>query len=564
MHHTHPDTSVQDVGCRGMVPSTVLRHRKTNPLTPYKPDVWHRQLERHGLLGRYPELYLSLTQGFNVGVPSIQQTYIPPNSSLINKYPEVYEEIVETEFQKVRYLGPFSRAEFKSLIRPFQSSPLSLVTKPGKPGKYHMVHDFSHLHLSCTNPVQSINSAISSQDFPCTWGTFSMVCLIIYRLPPGSQASIQDVSEAYQTIPVHHSQWPGLVVQLQGEDHFAANTNNSFGLASAGGAHGLLADAGADIFHTNRIGPLSKWVDDHIFFYLPRQHLETYNNQRRSWSQMVTKNGGRIHEASRIWYKGDAMPDRRLEEFDEDMAAPLGDLANTSTHPPSDASFTYANVDINLLSKELSIPWESSKMIPFAMVVPYLGFLWDLDARTVVVPTEKKAKYLDAIEEWHQKPRHTLVEVQGLYGKLLHTSLVIPTGRAYLTTLETMLSGFNNCPFVPHTPPCNTSNDLEWWTDLLKSPSLSRPIPGPVPLSDLQAFSDASSGFGIGIALGHRRRAWHLLPGWKSDGRDIGWAEAIGFELLMLYIISSSNSSSHFKVYRDNKGVVKGWWKGRS
>ena len=107
MDHTHPDTSVQDVGRRGMVPSTVLRHRKTNPLTPYKPDAWRRQLERHGLLGRYPDLYLSLTQGFDVGVPSIQQTYIPPNSSLINKYPEVYEEIVETEFQKGRYLGPF-------------------------------------------------------------------------------------------------------------------------------------------------------------------------------------------------------------------------------------------------------------------------------------------------------------------------------------------------------------------------------------------------------------------------------------------------------------------------
>ena len=206
------------------------------------------------------------------------------------------------------------------------------------------------------------------------------------------------------------------------------------------------------------------------------------------------------------------MPDGRLEEFDEDMAAPIRDLANTSSRSPYDASFTYADVDIDLLSEELGIPWESSKTIPFSVVVPYLGFLWDLDARTVAVPTEKKAKYLSAIEEWHQKPRHTLVEVQGLYGKLFHTSLVIPAGRAYLTTLETMLSGFNNCPFVPHTPPCNTSSDLEWWTDLLGSSSLSRPIPGPVPLSDLQAFSDASSGFGIGITLGHRWRAWRLLP----------------------------------------------------
>ena len=71
----------------------------------------------------------------------------------------------------------------------------------------------------------------------------------------------------------------------------------------------------------------------------------------------------------------------------------------------------------------------------------------------VAVPTEKKEKYLNMIEEWCQKPKHTLVKVQGLYGKLLHTSLGIPVGRAYLTALEAMLSGFNNCPFVPTPRP---------------------------------------------------------------------------------------------------------------
>ena len=110
------------------------------------------------------------------------------------------------------------------------------------------------------------------------------------------------------------------------------------------------------------------------------------------------------------------------------MAAPLCNLTKASTHHPDNTSFNYADVDIDLLSEELSIPWELSKMIPFSMVVPYRGFLWDLNACTVAVPTEKKAKYLDTIEEWCQKPRHMLVEVQGLYGKLLHTSLVIPAG----------------------------------------------------------------------------------------------------------------------------------------
>ena len=36
----------------------------------------------------------------------------------------------------------------------------------------------------------------------------------------------------------------------------------------------------------------------------------------------VKTNGGRIHEGSQIWYRGDTMPDGWPEEFDEDMATP--------------------------------------------------------------------------------------------------------------------------------------------------------------------------------------------------------------------------------------------------
>jgi len=98
--------------------------------------------------------------------------------------------------------------------------------------------------------------------------------------------------EAYRTIPAHHSQRPCLVVHLQEDDSFAANIFNNFGLTSAGGTHGLLADAGTDIFRANGIGPLSKWVDDHIFFRIPCCHLDTYNSQHHSWCQLVASNGG--------------------------------------------------------------------------------------------------------------------------------------------------------------------------------------------------------------------------------------------------------------------------------
>ena len=350
---TPPDTRVQVVESLATEPSLVLLHRKLNPLTPYNPDAWLGQLKYHSILDKYPSLYHSLTHGFNFGIPSISQTYTPSNNPSIYKYPEAYNEIVENEFWKGRYIGPFSQAELEALIGPFQSSPLSLVDKPGKPGKYRAVHDFSHPHLSNKNPIPSINSAISSHDFPCTWGTFSTVCLIIYRLPPGSQASIRDISEAYRTIPAHYQQWPGLVVRLREENSFAANINNNFGLTSAGGAHGHLADAGCDIIRANGIGPLSKWVDDHIFFRIPHPHLSNYNAKHHIWHQTVMDNGGQIHEGSRLWFRGDTMVDERPEEFDKDMAFPLRDLSCTSPRSLIDAQFTYADANIDYISNKL-------------------------------------------------------------------------------------------------------------------------------------------------------------------------------------------------------------------
>ena len=119
---------------------------------------------------------------------------------------------------------------------------------------------------------------------------------------------MRDVVEAYRTIPVIPAQWPGLVIHLQGEDQYAINVCNDFGLTSAGGIYGMLANAGADIFCSNSIGPLSKWVDNHIFFRIPRLSLSDYNAKRAVWCSEIQADGGRRQDAQphMVWGKGTA------------------------------------------------------------------------------------------------------------------------------------------------------------------------------------------------------------------------------------------------------------------
>ena len=187
-----------------------------------------------------------------------------------------------------------------------------------------------------------------------------------------------------------------------------------------------------------------------------------------------------------------------------------------------------------------------------------------MENKTVSIPAAKKQKYPVAIKDWKGQPTHTLAEVQKLYGKLLHACSVIPAGRTYLTTLERFMANFNNSPFVPRTPPRGTATDLKWWERTLSQPSVSRAILIPNFILDSAAYSDASSAVGIGITIGDQWRAWRLLPGWKTDGRDIGWAEAVGFLFLITALSENAQQNTYIKVYGDNRGVVEGWWKGRS
>ena len=125
------------------------------------------------------------------------------------------------------------------------------------------------------------------------------------------------------------------------------------------------------------------------------------------------------------------------------------------------------------------------------------------------------------------------------------------------------MSMCHECPFTPQHSPRHLADNLTWWKSLLARPELSREIPSGRHFTNVSGFSDASSIIGVGIVLGDRWRAWRLLPGWNEDGRDIGWAEVVGMELLIRSIVQY-NAPPGIKIFGDNNGVIKGWWTGRS
>lgn len=542
-----------------------LERRKHRALTPYDPDTWETRLTQAGLIDRYPLIPDGLRRGFILNFPVITTTQTPPNKESIIIYKNEFQSIINSELQKQRYIGPCTAAEIETLIGPFQSSPLSIIPKPGKPGRFRVIQDYSFPHSEATTfPNPSINSSINPDDFPSTWGTFYSTALLISRLPPGSQIATRDVSEAYRTIPLHPSQWPGAVVRIS-DSEFCIDTCTCFGVSPSAGAYGHLADAGLDIFRSQGIGPMSRWVDDHLFFRIRTEFLEQYNEQRRRWHADITERG-QHHDGGRIWFGGHIFDDGTVEQFDEDCRFPILDLSNSSPRSAEDKLFSFNFDDINRSSADTRTPWEAQKDANFAYCNPYIGLMWDLERNLVYFSDEKKAKYSRAVREWQDRTTHVLLDVQKLHGKLLNVSLVHPRGHAYLTSLEVMLRVCHKHPFLPHQPVKGLAEDMLWWADVLQLTFLGCTIPKPLTLHNPAAFSDASSGVGIAIIIGDKWRAWKLYPGWATlDGqKDIGWAEAVGFELLVRYIVALDRPERHFRVYGDNQGVIDGWKNGRS
>ena len=220
---TTPGTNAPGVANKLMELRNVLERRRLDAGSPYDPSAWRRHLQAANLLDKYPNIPHCLQFGFDAGIRPISHTFAPPNRPTINEYKAKFDELVQIKLQKEWYIGPVSREEVESLLGPFQTSPFSIIEKLGQPGKYRLIQNLSYPH-SPVQSVTSINSTIDSDQYPCTWGTFATICLLISRLPPGSQAAVRDVKEAYRTIQIRPDQWPGLVVRLRGDNKFAIDT----------------------------------------------------------------------------------------------------------------------------------------------------------------------------------------------------------------------------------------------------------------------------------------------------------------------------------------------------
>jgi hypothetical protein len=377
----------------------------------------------------------------------------------------------------------------------------------------------SSSHAFALVPIQSTRqSAARSRSLPQ-----------VARAHPGTVAVSADIKAAYRACLIAPEHKPWLVSSTQhpitGALEFWLDHCNPFGMASAHGILGTIADATVDILEVEaRVEKdvfidSSKWVDDFTF-----------------------------------------------------MQEPIGGglmLADDSMSPRTYRFSTRAEL-LDLITP-LRIPWHETKgQEIFRPSVDYLGFTWDFAAKSVTLPDVKRRKYLGRVLTLLVSHSATLDDVLKLHGLLMHITFIIRAGRLFLPALSSFAASF-----PPATNPSgrltrrhyapSVRHDLEWWAATLRQPVPALLLLCPRRDLDLGIWVDASTDWGIGLIWNDTRwDAWQLRPGWKGPGRHITWLECVAVELVVMLLEHHDIHDANVLIHSDNQGVIGAFCNGHA
>jgi hypothetical protein len=371
-----------------------------------------------------------------------------------------------------------------------------------KDGKFRVISDFS---FPRNDPSQhSLNSKIDVSWFKTDYATFAECYLFVINAPPGSQAAVYDVDAAYRRMPIAPEDQAFVCLHFDGYVYIDHNT--CFGSASSHAMLGRCANSICAIFKFHGVQDVIKWVNDFVFFRYP-------TNLAMPWS------------------------------------------------------YSYNSRLVDSLADVLGWPWAPKKHSPFAFSFNYLGMTWDLENKMVFFSQKKKERYLAKIAHWDTRSPVTRKEVESIIGTLNHCSLVLVAARTHLPSLYEFARRFNSKssnPFTTHRITARVTTNIRWWRAQLSADfcgMILRPQPAPL---DLRICMDASTSWGIGFWMEGKWVAWRSIPGWKGDGRDIGWLEMVAVELALRTVINAGYNDVHLIFRSDNSGVVGAFKNGSS
>jgi hypothetical protein len=214
------------------------------------------------------------------------------------------------------------------------------------------------------------------------------------------------------------------------------------------------------------------------------------------------------------------------------------------------------------LTGAIGVPWSLKKMRPLTATQHYIGFLWNLDARTAALPEEKVWAAQALLRKWLNKGSvFSAHDAASVHGKLVHISCIYKLIRPFLCSIAHFAQSFSSGR-AKLTPPMAVTADMSWVDFIISISPNEISLAHPEPI-DIGWWGDASSSFGIGIVIGSRWAVWKWATGIRVSPKstyDISWAKAVAVELGLCLAagagLLNTLRGQPVLVRSDNMGVV--------
>ncbi len=223
-------------------------------VTPLDWKVWEEELEMHPDREWVKFLVKGIKEGFRLGHEQ-RNVQLRSRTKWGDSSAEVKEAVSEylAEEVKAKRVWRVGKEEWKSRV---QCSPLTVIPKKGKPGRWRLI-----VNLSAPEG-HSVNDGISRELASVHYATVDVVVERVIYLGAGAQMAKADMKAAYRNIPVHpKDRW---LLGMEWEGSVFVDGALPFGLRSAPIVFTTVGDAIEWIAKRKGAMWLEHYLDDYV------------------------------------------------------------------------------------------------------------------------------------------------------------------------------------------------------------------------------------------------------------------------------------------------------------
>ncbi|RXW23127.1 hypothetical protein EST38_g2722, partial [Candolleomyces aberdarensis] len=470
--------------------------------TPYVADAFNSLFDKFPTLREeFPHLTQKLREGFPMGVfPELTETVIFPNNKSINQHMDFVDQYFKEEVESGRMSGPYSKEELEGILGgPFQCSPIAIDEKEVE-GSFEKKLRLC-INLSKSSKSQpSTNSYSDKEDFPTKYDTAEYVSELVsplssrvFRAHRDSCLSATECRAAAALLELPCSPGCRTLSRVRAAMPFSTLAAMPRSYVPLGLSCPLFSRISSSPPGTQAmVLDVSKF---HRRTPICPAHKRWFVMQVASESNSAPMPGAVL----RIWRLHGIGPSAKWSDDVSSLRYPSSGTGSVS----DPFVYDYDRDRAMELTASTGIPWHEDKGQDFASSFTYVGLLWDIDARQVSLPEEKRKKFLYRAESFlvFAKEGGKVSEewLMKLHGSLCHIAFVHRLGRSRLPSLSSFISRFANYPpNISLHPPPSLISDVGWWVQQLRTPNFSRSLVSLGDPLDLGISVDASTDWGIG------------------------------------------------------------------